>query len=326
MQIELSNIEPAQGAGLWQNWRCMGIIDIFSKREMRASGVKGDVFVYDNIPKELRVQIVHIIQDMIGDINTTGSEEWYELIHDALAREYGMHRLTPEDRQLFATRLFTFIQRTETAARVLDVIEVSFATGQEKQRRSGRMTSRPTMYVSEAIRELNQRFMEAGVGYQYEQGQMIRVDSKFAHAEIVKPALVLLSDPRYRGAEEEFLKAHKDYREGDYKGCLAECGNAFESTMKAICEKRNWPYPQTATASTLIDICLKNDLIPSMLQSELNALQTVLGSGVPTMRNKLGSHGQGPVPNLVPSHVAAYALHLTAANIVLLATAEKSLP
>jgi hypothetical protein len=37
-------------------------------------------------------------------------------------------------------------------------------------------------------------------------------------------------------------------------------------------------------------------------------------------------HGQGAVPTAVPQHVAAYALHLTAANIMLLATSEKALP
>ena len=36
------------------------------------------------------------------------------------------------------------------------------------------------------------------------------------------------------------------------------------------------------------------------------------------MRNKTGAHGQGAVPVVVPGHIAAYALHLTAANILLI--------
>jgi hypothetical protein len=320
------NIEARRGSGLCGKMRYMGIADIFSKREMRASGSKSDVFDYDNIPRELRVQVVCIIRDVVGRNTSNHSVyEAYQLIHDTLAREYGVHQLI-EDEVVAPTGLFTFIERTSKTANVLDAIEVSLRIA-ELAHGNRFYKADAGMSVDDAVNELNQRFLEAGVGYQYEEGEMIPVHSKFTHTEIVKPALVLLSDPLYTGAQEEFLKAHKDFRDRDYKGCLTECGKAFESSMKAICDKRHWTYPQNATASALIDICLKQGLIPSMLQSELNALQTVLESGVPTLRNKLNAaHGQGPVPKVVPPHVAAYALHLTAANIVLLATAEKSVP
>jgi hypothetical protein len=316
-------IESNRGKWLCGKIKSMGITDIFSKRKTRASGIKTDIFDYDSIPEELRVQIVYMIRDVIGPPNSSDGHQGYKVIHDRLAREYGVHQLVPapNHHRLEGDQLFDFIQSTDLVARVLDAIEVSLTVGRERQ---SRMAHRPNMYVHEAIAELNQRFMEAGVGYQYESEQMIRVDSQFAHAEIVKPALVLLSDPRYHGAEEEFLKAHKNYRDGDYKGCLTECLKSFESTMKIICDIRNWTYQKTDTAKTLIGVCFTNKLIPSMLQAKLNALQTVLESGVPTLRNKLGGHGQGSVSTTVPPHVAAYALHLTAANIVLLVTAERN--
>jgi len=96
--------------------------------------------------------------------------------------------------------------------------------------------------------------------------------------------------------------------------------------MKGICKIRNWQYKETDTAKTLIEVCLQNGLIPSMLQSQFGSLKSLLESGTPTLRNKLGGHGQGPVPTAVPTHVAAYALHLTAANVVFLTSAEKALP
>jgi hypothetical protein len=37
----------------------------------------------------------------------------------------------------------------------------------------------------------------------------------------------------------------------------------------------------------MLDICFKNELIPSFLQSHYSALQSTLESGVPTVRNKL---------------------------------------
>src|SRR5207245_2713496 len=54
----------------------------------------------------------------------------------------------------------------------------------------------------EAVAELNARFLEHGIGYRYESQEIIRVDSEFLHAEAVKPALVLLRDKDYQGANE----------------------------------------------------------------------------------------------------------------------------
>ena len=63
----------------------------------------------------------------------------------------------------------------------------------------------------EAINQLNHRFREHGVGYQYKSGKIIKVDSEFTHSEVVKPAMSFLSDPIYKGANEEFLNAHEHY-------------------------------------------------------------------------------------------------------------------
>ena len=47
-------------------------------------------------------------------------------------------------------------------------------------------------------------------------------------------------------------------------------------------------------------------------------------SGAPTVRNKEAGHGQGSEPVNVPEYLAAYVLHLTASNIVLLVEAYKA--
>ena len=55
--------------------------------------------------------------------------------------------------------------------------------------------------------ELNARFREYGIGYQYENGEMVRIESQFIHAEVVKPAPVLPTAKEYAEANAEFLKA-----------------------------------------------------------------------------------------------------------------------
>jgi hypothetical protein len=154
---------------------------------------------------------------------------------------------------------------------------------------------------------------------------MIRVDSQLIHAKVVRPTLTLLAAKEYAGANVEFLKAFEHYRKGDTKECLNECLKAFESTMKIICEKRKWPYKQTDTASTLIDTCFKNGLVPQEMQSHIGAVRAALESGIPTIRNRRSAHGQGVQVIEVPPHYASYMLHLTATTIKFLVESEKAL-
>ena len=174
--------------------------------------------------------------------------------------------------------------------------------------------------------ELNDRFKEHGVGYQFANGKIIRTDSELIHSEVVKPALMLLNQKHYAGAQAEFLKAHEHYRKGNAKEALSECLKAFESVMKAICDKRGWQYSANATARPLIQTCFDNGLIPPFWESHYSSLRNLLESGVPTGRNKVSGHGQGTTPTTVPDHLVAYMLHMTASAIVFLAEAEKNLP
>lgn len=298
--------------------------DIYSKRQKRIAGNPVEVYEYDVIPQALRIQTVYIIRDVIGN-NALHHEAWdvYKAIHYDLAREYGMEELDDDPRSGPNEKLFEFIRGPASAAQVLDAIEVSLAYAEKIQGPYYNASAKVEMSVGDAVEELNVRFREAAVGYQYESDQIIRIDSQFVHAEVVKPALTLLCDQRYKGAQEEFLNAHKHYREGNYKECLTDCLKAFESTLKTICDIRKWPYSKTDAAKALIQVCFNNALVPPALQSQFGALQAVLESGVPTLRNKLSGHGQGAVPTAVPSYLAAYTLHLTAANIVFLLSAAK---
>lgn len=179
--------------------------------------------------------------------------------------------------------------------------------------------------LDKAIAELNYRFRDHGVGYQYESGQIIKVDSQFIHSEVIKPALIMLSDRIYKGANEEFLEAHKQYREGNYKDCVNNCLKAFESCLKVICQKRGWNYNKKDTANRLIAIVFDKGLILPSMQSHFTALRSTLESGVPTIRNTQTGHGQGPEKISVPEYIAAYILHLTASNILLLAKADEEM-
>jgi hypothetical protein len=123
------------------------------------------------------------------------------------------------------------------------------------------------------------------------------------------------------------MRAHKHYREGKYKEAINEALKAFESTMKAICDHRKWKYDKNKdTAKTLLEILLREELVPSYLQNAFSGLRAVLEGAVPTARNRTSGHGQGAAPITVPDYFAAYVLHMTASNIVFLIEAHKARP
>ena len=95
--------------------------------------------------------------------------------------------------------------------------------------------------------------------------------------------------------------------------------------MKSICTKRKWASSPTDTAKKLLDILFANVLVSTLMQSHFSSLRSLLESGVPTVRNKLGGHGQGTEIIEVPDYLASFALNTTASSIVLLVNAEKNL-
>jgi AbiJ N-terminal domain 4 len=303
----------------------MGIFDLFSKRQRRARGEMPDVYVYDELPQPLRVQIVHIIQDGFGidHYGTHNAEKAYEFVKQTLCREYGLFELVKYPKS-DAESVFNFFLAEESTERALDVIELCFKVinAYIPDNQGYRYNTDRKLEAEEAVSELNGRFREHGIGFQFESNELIRLDSNFLHAEAVKPTLAVLRGEGFKGANEEFLLAHEHYRHGRHKECLVDALKAFESTMKAICKVRGWANQPNDTAKALINTCLNNGLIPSYLESQMGSLRSLLESGVPTVRNKLGGHGQGADLTVVPEYLARYSLNLTATSILFLVEAN----
>jgi len=301
----------------------MAIIDLFSKRQKRLRGEVSDIYLYDKIPETLRVQIVHIIRDAIGRDRYPyeRAKDAYEFLRETLCREYGVFNLNDDSYENNDTQVFNFFLRVTNIDKTIDVIEFAFKYIDRVINRDLNQYKNfveIAMTPDAAISELNDRFKEHGIGYSFEGGEIIRVDSTYVHSEITKPTIALLCKRLFKGANEEYLKAHEHYRHKRNKECLTECLKAFESTLKIICKEKKWGYNQTDTAKKLIQICLDNNLIPSFTQNQFTSLQSLLESGVPTVRNRLGGHGQGQVPQKVDDEITRYALNLTGTNIIFL--------
>lgn len=320
----------------------MGIFDTYSKRLKRhADASRPIIYQIDELPQNFRVQVIYIWKSAVGQSQGSGygpveppSAFFWKRVHDVLTRERGTFSLATvrpanpwrNQNVNYSAECWQFFLETDTAG-ALDMLDLAFRMIDKDVRKwsyADRQLSGAFQSADEAIAELNRRFREHCIGYQFADGEIVRVDSEYVHSEMVEPALTLLHDARFRGAEDEFLSAHKHYREGRIKEAITEACKAFESTMKAICTARKWQYEETASAKTLVKLMLDNGIIPKYLESYFNQLQALLDGGLPTVRNKASGHGQGTTPTTIPPHLGAYALHLAAANILLLVEAHKA--
>jgi hypothetical protein len=246
-----------------------------------------------------------------------------------LCREYGVFQLSDHSSEhllysvnTYSGQLFNYFLNTTNIAHVLDIVELCFVIIDGYVRENPYLFSYGNLKIKQspdqAISELNDRFKEHGIGYQFESGKIIRIDSTLIHNEVTKPTLTLLNNPKFQGAQEEYLKAHEHYRYNRNKECLNECLKAFESTLKIICTEKQWNFSSTDTAKKLIDICFDNGLVPQFLQTQFNSLKNLFESGIPTIRNKTSGHGQGQTSQPLDDKVTKYVLNLIGVNIIFL--------
>jgi hypothetical protein len=95
---------------------------------------------------------------------------------------------------------------------LLDVIEFTFQIiaqfGEEDEYATRRsiVERGASQFPLPAIAELNIRFKEASFPFQFENGQLIRVDNQFVHAEVVQPALHSSAMLNFKAQRTNFFK------------------------------------------------------------------------------------------------------------------------
>lgn len=307
----------------------VAVIDLFSKRKKRAEQTsEQDIYTYDTVPVSLRIQIIHIWRDLfgvIGPYSGSGVTQRWEFLHNSMAREKAIFVLAQSG--YFDQRCSEWFVKTATDEDAIDMIELSFrlAVFEHEETEEWKLTNEGVkVRAQDAIDELNERFREHGVGYQFEEGNLVRLDNLYVHSEVVKPALTVLSQASFQKANEDFLLAHKNYREGRHKDCIVAAQRSFESTLKTVCEQQGWPFKPGDRVSELVTVVRNHGLFPDYLNRGFDTYVALLKTGLPDVRNNAGGHGEAPNAPSVPPYIAAYALHTTATNIVMVVDAANA--
>lgn len=294
---------------------------------------------HDNLSEDLRISIVRTWRKTLGE---SPESRWvadvhpvYKNLYDEICDIYPkfvgfrpVHKHTKEG----AIAEF-FLSQADTML-ALDIVELVFraiwsiATSENDASRWYMHQNNTELPAAKGIERLNDFLERNNTGYRFENGIMVRLESNFVHAELTKPALALLANPRFKTPNDEFLKAHEHFRFARLEECVVWCGKAFESIMKIICDKRNWQPPPRVRGQPamkdLVSMCLSNGLIPDWQQTQMHAYADIL-SAVATPRNR-GAHGGGSTPQAISRSTAAYQLHQTAAVLVLFAQSDADLP
>lgn len=293
----------------------------FSQRQ-RGEEVS-DVLQYDDLPESFRNQFFRIISD-IGRYDEHTRMDILRTLDNEYCREKGLKNLGIHDSDLRNGVELNFSEYIDSAptSELLDLIDfVCSALYRFIQNPRGRayLSEQKIQTINKLFKELNGRFKQHNLGYEVINGQLVRIDNQVVHAQYIKPALQLLCDEEFVGAEDEYRNAFEARCAGNNKDAILNAGKCFESVLKTICEKKKYSFnPQKDTANTLVNILKAQGFFPEYLESHLNGIITTLQSGAPTVRNKVAGHGQGSEITEAPDCLVDYVLGLVAVNSVLL--------
>lgn len=298
---------------------------LYSQRKKEAEQGISDVYIYDKFCREFRNQYMHIIKDVFGiypdvkNIYMSNGKyiDMWAFSCKAFAREKGLKYLqTSYSGATNTYEAYGHYVDISDDSDFLDLLDFTFTEIISNKSIFGHGYSE---VVNLAIKELNFRFKQHSLGYEFINGELIPKTNEFIHTEIIKPALHLLNNKIFEGAEQEYFQAFEHYKKGQNKDAILNAIKAFESVLKSICQEMNYPYDRERdTAKQLLQHLTDNGFYPKYLESHLNGIRSTLESGAPTLRNKNAGHGQGQEVVDVSDEYVEYALNLVATNIVLL--------
>lgn len=287
---------------------------------LREKGDAPDVYQYERMSEGLRAQILMAMADLARlNYHATQGDSLYKACVRIMRQEKKMFKIADRgyvESEADAAEFRNWFFSESDLDYLLTGLELFLRGASTVQI----IYQRDIQSRKELIGQINAYMLEDGFGFQFESGQIIEIGSTYVHKEVVVPVLGLLSKPQYATVNEEFRKAHTEFRQGDYEDCIHDCCNAFESMMKIIAAKRGWTeITEKSTVKHLVDAIFTREFIPVYMSQEFTGLRTILEGGINVVRNKAGGHGQGATPRKIDKQVAEFQLNQTAAALKLLA-------
>jgi hypothetical protein len=295
-------------------------------RERKAE--EQNVFIYNSIPEELKIQLYHIWTTFFeqAEVFDEAREYIYQRIEKMACERIPLEQLPYLEyygNQFYC--IYNYLKEESDYEVCLEIIEI-INIGIELVQPVFKYYDHPFDFSyspKDALKDINERFRKQGIGYQYIENKIIRVDNNFLNAETVIQTFSLISEEKYKNVNVEYLTAHEHFRYKRNADCLTWCLKAYESTMKIIIKLNGWDLPDTPVATKLVKLLFEKEFFPSFLEAAMNNLRSFMENSINTIRNKRGGHGQGDEEVTVPDSLASFMLYIAGATVRLLVETQK---
>ena len=275
---------------------------LFFERAKESRGEVPTTFVYNEIPDEVKRQLVLIWS---SDPNLPYH---VEPIVRQLRESLGMFQIASITRtNSYFEELATFFLETENVDYALTVIdEVSIVL--------------KTRYLHGLIARMNERMRFAGIGYKHDGIGLHRVEDEIFDGEVTQKTLGILAKKSYHQTRTHISNAYSELRAGQYDDALTDCCQALETAVKTRLKENKVPYDEKLNMNQLLEILKKQIVAPKFLQTYFENFVEVI-KGVSIARNKEGGHGktEGVKPQITKDddHFVRFVINQTLANILL---------
>ncbi len=191
-------------------------------------------------------------------------------------------------------KAFKHLMQTSWEAHVYDFVELALHHMSDNDREKCRV-------------KINQILDLHQCPWRIADGEFFKLDSDFMGERLSSGAHDALAKNNFDGAAQEYARARQDIASGDAKDAIFYAGKSFESVMKVLTGRASGNADQLIKA--LRDDGYFDDL-PEDFRSGF--CEQVLKS-LPTLRNKLGGHGQGKTVVAVPAIYGELSIQMAAA-------------
>ena len=196
----------------------------FFRREAEANGEIPEIWSYDTLPKNVKIQIWQTFEDLY---------DWYDYLHIAkeickfLRHELGVEQLSRHTyyydyQQWDYTQELKefFLDVNQNYRNAFSVIECILRIVNKNSNNNSKQKN--------AIIEINYRLKEARIGYEFntDANLLIKKSSEAAYQLSIEPAFHLLSGLQFKESVDNFTKAFSDYQLGTTKDLESSITNA----------------------------------------------------------------------------------------------------
>ncbi|ECG8589555.1 hypothetical protein FNI11_07280 [Salmonella enterica subsp. salamae] len=262
----------------------------------RPYSIRHSDLLYEDIPVEVREQLVELIINTLGNCvsfydmtlysyHNSHSDEIYRRICKTLRKEYGLFTLYAHSTS-YLDEISNLLLRTEDKRKHVDVIELTFKYIDTYLRTYDVALG---LDPDKAISELNRIFYEHNLKYRFENGKIIRL-RRIKRLKNIR--YYLYSPGEYGFIEYDLMQAYHRLMLNDFTQVLSECYQAFRKVIIRIHEKKGIVYHEEDNLETLMKNLMAKGVISVEYEHKFNFLIHALESEIfpPVAKEKPNHH------------------------------------